>query len=127
MLRNEDECLGRQRRAKDVAHEAGIASPVGAEFEFHDHAGGHAAGKDHAEDVGPEAQHAVVDLVGPAQAQAGHDDQHHSQAHGEHRIQVVHHHGQRELRACQGQSTHRLARRLARTPSLDFIDQAIGR
>jgi hypothetical protein len=108
LQKKRDERLGSQRRAKDVPHKAGIAGPVGAKFELHDHARGHAAGEDHAEDVRPEAQHTIENLVGSAQAQAGHDDQHHTEAHGENRIQVVHHHGQGELRARQGENAHRL-------------------
>ena len=58
-----EQCLGGQRRAEDVAHEARVVGPVGAERELHGYAGCHAYGERGGEYLDPHARDAVVGSV----------------------------------------------------------------
>ena len=93
-----EDAFRRQRAAEDVAHAAGIVSPVGAELEFHHDAGGHAQGEDDAEYLGPEFGLLVVEFVLRFQPEAFQRDQNHPQADGHRREDVVEHDRNGELK-----------------------------
>ena len=60
------DALGGQGRAEDVADEAGVAGPVGAELELHHDAGGHAHREIDREQPRPEPRHGVITPIAGA-------------------------------------------------------------
>ena len=92
-----ENALGGERAAKDVAHEAGVGGPVGAEFEFHHDARGHADGECQREDFGPKPRHLVVDGLAGFEPGAFHQYEHQPQADAQRRIDIMKSHRGAEL------------------------------
>ncbi len=102
LQKKREDALGGQRRAEDVAHKAGVHGPVGAELELHDDAGGHADGKIHGEDLGPEPRGFLVEDVAGAEEHPFEIDHHGPEPDGQRGEEVVEHDGQRELTSREG-------------------------
>jgi len=80
-----EDAFGGKGAPKDIADEAGVGCPVGAEFEFEDDAGGDTESEDETEYLGPEAGHVVEAWVTRLEPEAFHDDQDEAQTDGERR------------------------------------------
>ena len=81
--------LRRQRRSEDIADEARVGGPVGAELELHHDAGRHADGEVEGEDAGPELGRRLEQQVAGAQVLRLEIDHDHADADGERREDVV--------------------------------------
>ena len=96
-----EQCLGGKRRAEDVAHEARVIGPVGAEAKLHGDARRNADRKGEREDLDPETGVSLVlgvtRLVG---ARLGERDEQ-AQTNGQRYEQEVEYDSQRELKARQ--------------------------
>ena len=101
-----DEPFGRQRRAEDVAHEAGVVRPVGPERELHGDARGHADREGGREQFDPEVGRRLVGgdpalVVAPFRE---HDHHPHADADGDEDEVIAD--GERELDACERYCVH---------------------
>ncbi len=91
------QALDGQRRAEDVPDVVRVVGPVGAELELHGQAGGDAEGEVDAEQLAPELDHVLVDLLAGHHVDRLHDRQQERQAEGQWHEQEVIHRGHGEL------------------------------
>ena len=92
-----EDSFGRESGAEDVADEAGIDGPVGAELELHDDSGRDADGEGNGEEFDPELGEAVPVGIACLEPDGLEDDEEHSHPDGKGRKEVVHHNGEGEL------------------------------
>lgn len=88
-----------QCAAEYVANVFGVGGPVGAEFKFHDDAGGYADAEDEGEDSGVEPGHVFVELVAGFEVHAFHEYHDEAESYAERRIDVVESDGKGKLNA----------------------------
>jgi hypothetical protein len=112
-----EDALGRQRSAEDVADEARVGRPVGAELELHDDAGRDPDHKGHGEQAEPEVGGAAIDVPAGAPARGLQQGNEQRQPDGDGREQEVEHDGQRELQPRQPDYVHGTSMRTMAPPS----------
>ena len=100
------QALNGQGRAKDITHEARVLGPVHTKLELHDDARYHAHGKVDEEELSPELDHFLVDLIPGADIHGFHDGQQDSEAQCEGHEEKVVDRGSRKLHSRQRQCTH---------------------
>ena len=98
--------LGRERRAEDIAHEATVIGPIGAEAEFHGDARGHTHRESHSEELHPESRSGLILLRTASirlRLEDGHDEAHANRKRNEHEVIGR---GERKLQARQQHNVH---------------------
>ncbi|MNJ59588.1 hypothetical protein D3C77_552810 [compost metagenome] len=88
-----------QRRAEDVTDVMAVVGPVGAELKLHGQPGGDAQGEVDAEQLAPELDHVLIDLLAGHDIDRFHDGQQERQPQGQRHEEKVIHRRHGELQA----------------------------